>query len=99
MLHACDRHGVYVMDELTDTWTRSKVAFDAAPTFADRWRHDVDALVAKDLNHASVIMYSIGNEILELASPAGSAWSRRLAEAVRERDGTRLVTNGINGII
>jgi len=99
MLDACDRHGVFVMDELTDTWTRSKVAFDAAPGFAARWRHDVDALVAKDLNHPSVIMYSIGNEILELATPAGSAWSRRLAEAIRERDDTRLVTNGINGII
>jgi hypothetical protein len=99
MLDACDRHGVLVMDELTDTWTRSKVAFDAAPGFAARWRHDVDALVAKDLNHPSVIMYSIGNEILELASPAGSAWSRRLAEAIRDRDDTRLVTNGINGII
>lgn len=99
MLDACDRHGVFVMDELTDTWTRSKVAFDAAPGFAERWRHDVEALVAKDVNHPSVIMYSIGNEILELATPAGSAWSRRLAEAIRERDDTRLVTNGINGII
>ncbi|MFE5409026.1 glycoside hydrolase family 2 TIM barrel-domain containing protein [Microbacterium sp. NPDC056569] len=99
MLDACDRHGVLVMDELTDTWTRSKVAFDAAPSFPDRWRHDVEALVAKDVNHPSVIMYSIGNEILELATPAGSAWSRRLAEAFREADDTRLVTNGINGII
>ncbi|MFF2486428.1 glycoside hydrolase family 2 TIM barrel-domain containing protein [Microbacterium sp. NPDC058062] len=99
MLDACDRHGVLVMDELTDTWTRSKVAFDAAPSFPDRWRHDVEALVAKDVNHPSVIMYSIGNEILELATPAGSAWSRRLAEAFRDADDTRLVTNGINGII
>lgn len=99
MLDACDRHGVLVMDELTDTWTRSKVAFDAAPSFPERWRHDVAALVAKDLNHPSVIMYSIGNEILELATPAGSAWSRRLAEAFREHDDTRFVTNGINGII
>lgn len=99
MLDACDRHGVLVMDELTDTWTRSKVAFDAAPSFAERWRHDIDAMVAKDVNHPSVVMYSIGNEILELATPAGSAWSRRLADAVRERDDTRFVTNGINGII
>jgi len=99
MLDACDRHGMLVMDELTDTWTRSKVAFDAAPSFAERWRHDVEALVAKDVNHPSVIMYSIGNEILELATPAGSAWSRRLAETIRELDDTRLVTNGINGII
>ncbi|MDR7187509.1 hypothetical protein J2Y46_000325 [Microbacterium sp. BE35] len=99
MLNACDRYGVLVMDELTDTWTRSKVAFDAAASFPGRWRHDVEALVAKDVNHPSVIMYSIGNEILELATPAGSAWSRRLAEAIREADDTRFVTNGINGII
>ncbi|MFB7894538.1 glycoside hydrolase family 2 TIM barrel-domain containing protein [Microbacterium sp. NPDC056044] len=99
MLEACDRHGVFVMDELTDSWTHSKVAFAGAPGFAKRWHHDLDALVAKDFNHPSVIMYSIGNEILELATPAGSAWSRRLAEGVRERDDTRLVTNGINGII
>ena len=44
-------------------------------------------------------MYSIGNEILELASPIGSSWSRRLAEGVRALDDTRFVTNGINGII
>ncbi|MFX5634584.1 hypothetical protein ABTE18_22540, partial [Acinetobacter baumannii] len=43
--------------------------------------------------------YSIGNEILELGSAHGAIWSRRLAEAVRELDDTRFVTNGINGII
>lgn len=99
MLDACDRHGVLVMDELTDTWTRAKTAFDDSVGFADRWRADVAALVAKDRNHPSVIMYSIGNEILELATPAGSAWSRRLAERFRTLDPTRFVTNGINGII
>lgn len=99
MLDACDRHGVLVMDELTDVWTRSKTGFDGAPSFADRWEKDVAALVAKDFNHPSVVLYSIGNEILELGTPAGSAWSRRLAEGFRALDDTRYVTNGINGII
>lgn len=99
MLDACDRHGVLVMDELTDVWTRSKTSFDAAPTFADRWEHDVAALVAKDVNHPSVVLYSIGNEILELGAPGGAVWSRRLAERFRQLDDTRFVTNGINGII
>ncbi|GAA1924770.1 glycoside hydrolase family 2 TIM barrel-domain containing protein [Microbacterium aoyamense] len=99
MLDACDRHGIIVMDELADTWTRAKTAFDGSVTFADRWRDDVAALVAKDVNHPSVVMYSIGNEILELATPVGSAWSRRLAEGIRSLDDTRFVTNGINGII
>jgi beta-galactosidase len=99
MLDACDRHGLLVMDELADMWTRSKTAFDSSVSFAERWREDVAALVRKDFNHPSVIMYSIGNEILELATPIGSAWSRRLAEGFRARDDTRFVTNGINGII
>ncbi|BDZ63940.1 glycoside hydrolase family 2 TIM barrel-domain containing protein [Agromyces mangrovi Wang et al. 2018] len=99
MLEACDRHGVLVMDELTDVWTRSKTAFDGAPTFPDRWRRDVAAMVAKDRNHPSVVMYSIGNEILELGTPHGAAWSRRIAEEVRALDPTRIVTNGINGVI
>lgn len=99
MLDACDRHGVLVMDELTDVWTRSKTSFDGAPTFADRWENDVAALVAKDVNHPSVVLYSIGNEILELGAPGGAVWSRRLAERFRALDDTRFVTNGINGII
>ena len=99
MLDACDRHGVLVMDELTDVWTQSKTAFDSSLTFPDRWRQDVAALVAKDFNHPSVVLYSIGNEILELATPIGATWSRRLAEGIRELDDTRFVTNGINGVI
>lgn len=99
MLDACDRHGVLVMDELTDVWTRSKTAFDHSLDFAQTWEQDAAAMVAKDLNHPSVVLYSIGNEILELGTPHGSAWSRRLAEGIRALDGTRFVTNGINGII
>ncbi len=99
MLAACDRHGMLVMDELTDAWTRPKAPFDATITFAEHWRDDIASLVAKDRNHPSVVMYSIGNEILELATPLGATWSRRLAEQVRELDPTRFVTNGINGII
>ncbi|MGF6823777.1 beta-galactosidase [Microbacterium sp. ZKA21] len=99
LLDACDRHGMLVMDELTDVWTKSKTAFDSSLGFDERWPGDVAALVAKDIAHPSVIMYSIGNEILELATPHGATWSRRLAEEFRRLDPDRFVTNGINGII
>ncbi|MFK4853530.1 glycoside hydrolase family 2 TIM barrel-domain containing protein [Microbacterium sp. ZW T6_19] len=99
LLDACDAHGMLVMDELTDVWTRSKTVFDSSIGFDERWRRDVAALVAKDRNHPSVVLYSIGNEILELATPHGATWSRRLAEEFRRLDPTRFVTNGINGII
>ncbi|MFT4214309.1 MAG: glycoside hydrolase family 2 TIM barrel-domain containing protein [Microbacterium sp.] len=99
LLDACDRHGLLVMDELSDVWTKAKTGFDASIGFDERWPHDVAGLVAKDRNHPSVILYSIGNEILELATPHGATWSRRLAEEFRRLDPTRFVTNGINGII
>lgn len=99
LLDACDRHGMLVMDELSDVWTRAKTGFDASVGFDGRWSASVAALVAKDRNRPSVILYSIGNEILELATPHGATWSRRIAEEFRRLDPTRYVTNGINGVI
>ncbi|WP_138759922.1 glycoside hydrolase family 2 TIM barrel-domain containing protein [Modestobacter altitudinis] len=98
-LEACDRLGVLVMDELTDMWTESKSDFDAALDFPEWWQRDVAAMVAKDVNHPSVVLYSIGNEIPEVGTPHGALWSRRLAEEVRRLDPTRLVTNGVNGAL
>ena len=99
MLDACDRLGVLVMDELTDMWTESKSDFDAALDFPEWWERDVEAMVRKDVNHPSVVFYSIGNEIPEVGRPHGAVWSRRLAEKVRSLDDTRLVTNGINAML
>ena len=47
LLRACDRHGVLVMDELTDTWWRPKVADDTSAEFAEWWERDLAAMVAK----------------------------------------------------
>ncbi|MFZ3572241.1 glycoside hydrolase family 2 TIM barrel-domain containing protein [Streptomyces sp. BH097] len=96
MLAACDRLGMLVVDEAFDMWTSGKSAFDYSLYFTEWWERDLEAMVAKDYNHPSVIMYSIGNEILEAGSPAGAAWGRRLAEKIRALDSTRYVTNAIN---
>ncbi|MBP2328928.1 beta-galactosidase [Kibdelosporangium banguiense] len=98
-LDACDRYGMYVMDETFDVWTSGKGGYDYSLHFAEWWERDVSALVAKDFNHPSVILYSIGNEIPEVGSPAGAATGRALAEKVRELDPTRYVTNAINGML
>lgn len=98
-LEACDRIGMLVVDEAFDMWTRSKSGFDYSSSFPEWWQRDIAAMVAKDRNHPSVIMYSIGNEIPEAASPHGAATSRRLAEAVRELDPSRFVTNAVNPAI
>ncbi|WP_262003085.1 glycoside hydrolase family 2 TIM barrel-domain containing protein [Microbacterium sp. Mcb102] len=99
MLEACDRLGVYVMDETFDMWTSNKMPHDYSLHFTEWWERDVEAMVTKDFNHPSVIMYSIGNEIPETGSPAGGLTGRALAEKVRELDPTRYVTNAVNGML
>ncbi|KND39648.1 glycoside hydrolase family 2 TIM barrel-domain containing protein [Streptomyces acidiscabies] len=99
MLDACDRLGMLVVDEAFDVWTAGKSEFDYSLSFAEWWERDIEAMVAKDFNHPSVIMYSIGNEIPETGSPFGAAWGRRLAEKVRSLDPTRYVTNSVNSML
>ncbi len=72
MLDACDRLGMFVMDETFDMWTRSKTADDYSLRFGDWWERDVDALVRKDFNHPSVVLYSIGNEVAETGTGIGA---------------------------
>lgn len=99
MLDACDRLGVLVMDETFDVWTVSKSTNDYSLAFPEWWERDVEAMVAKDFNHPSVIMYSIGNENPETGNGLANQWGRKLADKVRELDGTRYITNGVNGFV
>lgn len=99
MLDACDRLGMLVMDELTDVWTRSKTPEDGAAHFPEFWPSDLAAMVEKDRNHPSVIIYSIGNEIPEAATRTGNHLTRDLAAATRALDPTRYVTAAVNGAL
>ena len=91
MLDACDRHGMLVMDEFSDVWLRHKTRHDYASYFPDWWERDIQAMVDKDYNHPSVVLYSIGNEINETATPEGVEFSRKLADKVRSLDDSRYV--------
>ncbi len=99
MLAACDRQGMLVMDETFDMWAEAKSEDDYALRFAQWWELDVEAMVRKDLNHPSVILYSIGNEIPEAGRPDGARIGRAVAEKIRSLDGTRLVTQAISGLL
>lgn len=96
MLTACDKVGLYVMDEFTDVWTQSKQDNDYAASFVNWWEKDIDAMVRKDYNHPCVVLYSIGNEIPETGSLRSASWGRRIAEKFRALDPSRYITNGIN---
>lgn len=99
LLDACDELGMLVMDEFSDVWTRPKTNWDYSLDFSTWWQRDLEAMVENDFNHPSVIMYSIGNEIGETAVPSGLEWNRKLADAIRQLDPTRPVTNCINGLL
>jgi beta-galactosidase len=99
LLDACDKLGVLVIEESYDMWNQSKNPFDYALNFANNWEEDIEAIVAKDFNHPSVFMYSVGNEIGEINRPAGAALNRALCEKFRTLDPTRYTTNAVNGLV
>lgn len=96
LLRACDKYGMYVMDEFSDIWTTTKVAFDYGVHMTEWWEHDVENMVRKDYNHPCVIMYSIGNEIPEIGNKIDVQWGKKLANKIRSLDSARYVTNGMN---
>ena len=97
LLEACDELGMYVMDELTDVWNKAKGGFDQSIHFEATWRDDLKSVVEADRTHPSVILYSEGNEIFEIATEKGIETARAIGAYVKELDPTRLSTNGING--
>ena len=80
-------------------WIHPKMRNDYARVFPEWWETDIDAMVRKDRNHPSVVLYSIGNEIPDTGDPTGADLGRRLADRIRALDDTRYVTNGVNPII
>ncbi|MET0861380.1 MAG: glycoside hydrolase family 2 TIM barrel-domain containing protein [Microbacterium sp.] len=99
LLDACDRLGMLVIDEAFDMWTEGKQPFDYSLAFPEWWERDLEAMVERDYNHPSVVIYSIGNEILDAGKPLGASIGRELAEKVRALDPTRFLTNGISGFV
>ncbi len=98
MLKACDTLGVYVMDETFDMWTRCKSDFDYGMVFDEWWEKDVTAMVKKDRNHPSVIMYSIGNEIPEVGTDAGMMIADQIVSKIKSLDPTRYTLSSVNGV-
>ncbi len=98
-LDACDRLGMMVMDEFSDTWTRTKADYDYAFSMSEWWELDLESMIRKDYNHPSVILYSIGNEIPECGSDYSADWGRKYIDKIRSLDDTRYITNGLNVLL
>ncbi|MBQ6316034.1 MAG: DUF4982 domain-containing protein [Oscillospiraceae bacterium] len=99
MLEACDAVGVYLMDEGWDMWFHHKSKYDYATEWRENYTSDLTAMVDRDFNHPSVIMYSIGNEVSEPAKKEGVEAAKEMVNFLRKADPGRAVTAGMNLMI
>lgn len=94
-LDACDRLGVFVLDEAFDQWVRPKNPEDYSLYFREWWKTDLKSMIYRDRNHPSVIFWSIGNELNERADSIGYAIRKELVAEAHRLDSTRPVTEGV----
>ena len=72
LLNMCDTMGLIVMDESFDMWRRKKTQNDYARFFEEWHERDLSDMVLRDRNHPCILMWSIGNEVLEQWSSTDS---------------------------
>ena len=99
LLEACDRLGMYVIDEAFDGWYIPKTQHDYSRDFYANFSDDITAMVERDFNHPSVIMYSLGNEVQEISEKRGVELAEEMIEIIHVLDSTRPVTCGINPML
>ncbi|KAJ4249841.1 hypothetical protein NW762_012184 [Fusarium torreyae] len=99
LLELTDKMGFLVVDEIFDVWEIEKVTSDFHLIFKD-WREpDLRAFMRRDRNHPSVIVWSVGNEVMEQNLhdiPASTRIAKYLKKIVREEDSSRPVTGSLN---
>ena len=103
----CDSLGFYVMDEAFDEWTTDWFYNYTANTqgkaqngyhlYFNQWAEtDLKAMIQRDRNHPSIVMYSIGNEIPDQKASCGTGIAKKLISICHNEDNTRPVTSGCN---
>ena len=97
VLEVCDRMGIMVMDEAFDVWETGKNNLNDYHLYFNDWAQtDIQAMVLRDRNHPSIIIWSIGNEIQRPSITTAI----KLRDWVKDIDNTRPVTwacNSLNG--
>ncbi len=97
LLELSDRMGFLVIDEIFDCWYRMKSSLDFHLIFSDWHEQDLRALIRRDHNSPSVILWSVGNEVGEQYTQLdGAAVAKHLCDIVHEEDITRPATASMN---
>ena len=101
LLDLTDELGFVVLDEAFDEWQIVKPKAYGSNTHESKgysewfntcWEKDLSAMLRRDRNHPSVVMWSIGNEVPEQVTPNGAELARRLKGVCCALDPTRPVT-------
>jgi beta-galactosidase len=87
-LDIADRLGFLVMDEAFDCWDQGKNTYDYGRFFNQWGTTDIGAMVMRDRNHPSIIIWSIGNEIPD---DNNATVAESLITAVKAKDTTRVI--------
>jgi beta-galactosidase len=97
LLELTDRMGILVMDEAFDVWLRKKTPHDFHLIFPEWYEQDLRAMVRRDRNCPSVIIWSFGNEVGEqYTDKEGAAIAKQLHDIIKEEDPTRPTTSAMN---
>lgn len=88
-LDLADKMGFLVCDELYDTWEKGKREKDFHLIFNEWHEKDLQAMIRRDRNHPSVILWSIGNEVIEQRN---YFITKHLTDIAHKEDSTRSVT-------
>ena len=93
----CDEMGLMIQIEAFDMWEKPKVKNGYSKVFNEWHKKDLRDMIRAFRNSPSVVMWSIGNEILEQSDKInGKRIANELAMICKQEDPTRPTTAGFN---
>lgn len=98
LVELCDSMGFMMMVEPFDEWDRAKCKNGYHRFFKEWAEKDMLNMVHHYRNNASVVMWSIGNEVPTQCSPDGYKVARFLQDICHREDPTRPVTCGMDQV-
>lgn len=96
LVNACDEMGMMLVAESFDEWQTAKCQ-NGYHLYFEKWAEkDLINLIRHYRNNPSIVMWCIGNEVIEQASESGAKLALRLQNICHREDPSRPVTQGMD---